>query len=122
VDDLALRPVEETLRGERVVYFTKSGVLRKATTGLSRLRYSKVGTLTALDVSRPVDHVANVNADVKEVLDKLVEQGVVPVVDEQGRLVGVLNKMDIVKDLARVYVTYAMPEKLAEVKQVEERA
>ena len=126
VDDLALRPIEETLRGEVIVYFTKSGVRRKVTTGLSRLRYSKVGTLMAIDVSRPADYVANVNADVKEVIDKLVEQGVVPVVDEQGRLVGVLNKMDVVKDLARVYVTYAMPEKLAEatqeVKQVEKRA
>ncbi|ABL87713.1 CBS domain containing membrane protein [Pyrobaculum islandicum DSM 4184] len=119
VDDLALRPIEETLRGEKIIFFTKSGVLRKVSTGLRRLRYSKVGTLMAFDVMRPVSLNISINNDVGEIIDKLLENGVLPVFDEQGRLVGVLNKMDIVKDLARVYITYAMPEKVAEVKEME---
>ncbi|MFN3805247.1 MAG: CBS domain-containing protein [Pyrobaculum sp.] len=114
VDDLSLRPIEETLRGEKLVFFTKSGVLRRVTSGLSKMRYSKVGTLTALDVMDKVAYTTTVNTDAKEALDQLLRQGVLPVVDERGRLVGVLNKMDVVKELARVYITYAMPEKIAE--------
>jgi len=122
VDDLSLRPIEETLRGERLVFFTKSGVRRTATPGLKRLRYSEVGTLTAYDVMRPIEHASTVDTDVKDVVDKLLEQGVVPVLDEKGRLVGVLNKMDVVKELARVYITYAMPEKVAEAEKIEQKA
>ncbi|AET32796.1 CBS domain-containing protein [Pyrobaculum ferrireducens] len=121
VDDLTLRPIEESFRGEKLVFFTKSGVLRKVKTGLSRLRYSKVGTLTAFDVMRPVNYVVGADVDAREVVDKLLEQDVVPVVGEDGRLVGVLNKMDVVKELARVYVTYAMPEKVKEVEKAESR-
>ena len=119
VDDLSLRPIEETLRGERLVFFAKSGVRRIVTPGLKRLRYSEVGTLTAYDVMRPIEHASTVDTDVKDVVDKLLEQGVVPVLDEKGRLVGVLNKMDVVKELARTYITYAMPEKVAEVEKIE---
>ncbi len=115
VDDLTFRPVEETLRGEKLVFFTRSGI-KRVTTGLERMRYSKAGTLMALDVMKPVSHVAPINVDVREILDKLIEQDVLPVVDEQGKLVGVLNKMDIVKELARVYITYAMPEKVTVVR------
>jgi CBS domain-containing protein len=122
VDDLSLRPIEETLRGERLVYFTKSGIRRVATSGLEKLRYSKVNTLTAYDVMRPIEYTTTADADAKKVVDKLFEQGVVPVLDEKGRLVGVLNKMDVVKELARVYITYAMPEKVAEVeKKIEQK-
>jgi hypothetical protein len=56
VDDLSLRPIEETLRGERLVFFTKSGIRRVATSGLEKLRYSKVSTLTAYDVMRPIEY------------------------------------------------------------------
>jgi CBS domain-containing protein len=122
VDDLSLRPIEETLRGERLVFFTKSGVRRIVTPGLKRLRYSEVGTLTAYDVMRPIEHASTVDTDVKDVVDKLLEQGVVPVLDEKGRLVGVLNKMDVVKELARVYISYAMPEKVAEAEKIEQKA
>ncbi|MCC6066625.1 MAG: CBS domain-containing protein [Pyrobaculum sp.] len=122
VDDLSLRPIEETLRGERLVFFAKSGVRRIVTPGLKRLRYSEVGTLTAYDVMRPIEHASTVDTDVKDVVDKLLEQGVVPVLDERGRLVGVLNKMDVVKELARVYITYAMPEKVAEAEKIEQKA
>jgi CBS domain-containing protein len=122
VDDLSLRPIEETLRGERLVFFTKSGVRRIVTPGLKRLRYSEVGTLTAYDVMRPIEHASTVDTDVKDVVDRLLEQGVVPVLDEKGRLVGVLNKMDVVKELARVYITYAMPEKVAEAEKIEQKA
>jgi len=122
VDDLSLRPIEETLRGERLVFFTKSGVRKIATSGLERLRYSKVGTLTAYDVMRPVEYTTTADADAKEVVDKLLEQAIVPVLDEKGRLVGVLNKMDVVKELARVYITYAMPEKVAEAEKIEQKA
>ncbi|MCC6031563.1 MAG: CBS domain-containing protein, partial [Pyrobaculum sp.] len=115
VDDLSLRPIEEKLRGERLVFFTKSGIRRVATSGLEKLRYSKVSTLMAYDVMRPIEYTTTADADVKKVVDKLFEQGVVPVLDEKGRLVGVLNKMDVVKELARTYITYAMPEKVAEV-------
>jgi CBS domain-containing protein len=122
VDDLSLRPIEETLRGERLVFFTKSGIRRVATSGLEKLRYSKVSTLTAYDVMRPIEYTTTADADAKKVVDKLFEQGVVPVLDEKGRLVGVLNKMDVVKELARVYITYAMPEKVAEVeKKIEQK-
>jgi CBS domain-containing protein len=117
VDDLSLRPIEETLRGERLVFFTKSGIRRVATSGLEKLRYSKVSTLTAYDVMRPIEHTTTADADAKKVVDKLFEQGVVPVLDEKGRLVGVLNKMDVVKELARTYITYAMPEKVAEIEK-----
>jgi CBS domain-containing protein len=121
VDDLSLRPIEETLRGERLVFFTKSGIRRVATSGLEKLRYSKVSTLTAYDVMRPIEHTTTADADAKKVVDKLFEQGVVPVLDEKGRLVGVLNKMDVVKELARTYITYAMPEKVAEVEKIEQK-
>ena len=122
VDDLSLRPIEETLRGERLVFFTKSGIRRVATSGLEKLRYSKVSTLTAYDVMRPIEYTTTADADAKKVVDRLFEQGVVPVLDEKGRLVGVLNKMDVVKELARVYITYAMPEKVVEVeKKVEQK-
>jgi CBS domain-containing protein len=117
VDDLSLRPIEETLRGEKLVFFTKSGIRRVAVSGLEKLRYSKVSTLMAYDVMRPIEYTITVDVDVKDVIDKLLEQGVVPVVDDRGRLVGVLNKMDVVKELARVYITYAMPEKVAEVEE-----
>lgn len=119
VEDLTLRPIEETLRGEKIVFFTKSGELKKKTTGLSRMRYSKAGTLMAIDVMKTAQYVATVNSEVREVIENLIDQGVLPVVDEQGRLAGALNVMDIVKDLARVYVTYAAPEKIVE--EVKER-
>ncbi len=122
VDDLSLRPIEEKLRGERLVFFTKSGARKIATSGLERLRYSKVGTLTAYDVMRPVEYTTTTDADAKEVVDKLLEQDILPVLDEKGRLVGVLNKMDVVKELARVYITYAMPEKVAEAEKIEQKA
>ncbi len=122
VDDLSLRPIEETLRGERLVFFTKSGIRRVVTSGLEKLRYSKVSTLTAYDVMRPIEYTTTADADAKKVVDKLFEQGVVPVLDEKGRLVGVLNKMDVVKELARTYITYAMPEKVAEVEKIEQKA
>jgi len=122
VDDLSLRPVEETLRGEKLMFFAKSGARRIATSGLERLRYSKVGTLTAYDVMRPIEYTTTADADAKEVVDKLLEQGIVPVLDEKGRLVGVLNKMDVVKELARVYITYAMPEKVVEAEKIEQKA
>jgi len=118
VDDLSLRPMEETLRGERLVFFTKSGIRRVATSGLEKLRYSKVSALTAYDVMRPIEYTTTADTDAKKVVDKLFEQGVVPVLDEKGRLVGVLNKMDVVKELARTYITYAMPEKVAEVEKI----
>ena len=121
VDDLSLRPIEEKLRGERLVFFTKSGIRRVATSGLEKLRYSKVSTLMAYDVMRPIEYTTTADADVKKVVDKLFEQGVVPVLDEKGRLVGVLNKMDVVKELARTYITYAMPEKVAEVEKIEQK-
>jgi CBS domain-containing protein len=121
VDDLSLRPIEETLRGERLVFFTKSGIRRVATSGLEKLRYSKVSTLTAYDVMRPIEYTTTADTDAKKVVDKLFEQGVVPVLDEKGRLVGVLNKMDVVKELARTYITYAMPEKVAEVEKIEQK-
>ena len=121
VDDLSLRPIEETLRGERLVFFTKSGIRRVATSGLEKLRYSKVSTLTAYDVMRPIEYTTTADTDAKKVVDKLFEQGVVPVLDEKGRLVGVLNKMDVVKELARTYITYAMPEKVAEAKKIEQK-
>ncbi|MEM1837793.1 MAG: CBS domain-containing protein [Pyrobaculum sp.] len=119
VEDLTLRPIEETLRGEKIVFFTKSGELKKKTTGLSRMRYSKAGTLMAIDVMKTAQYVATVNSEVREVIENLIDQGVLPVVDEQGRLAGALNVMDIVKDLARVYVTYAAPERIVE--EVKER-
>jgi len=121
VDDLSLRPIEETLRGEKLVFFTKSGVRKMVTSGLEKLRYSKVGTLTAYDIMRPMEYTTAVDADAREVADKLLEQDIVPVLDENGRLVGVLNKMDVVKELARVYITYAMPEKVAEAEKVEQK-
>jgi CBS domain-containing protein len=122
VDDLSLRPIEETLRGERLVFFTRSGIRRVATSGLEKLRYSKVSTLMAYDVMRPIEYTTTADADAKKVVDKLFEQGVVPVLDEKGRLVGMLNKIDVVKELARVYITYAMPEKVAEAEKVELKA
>lgn len=122
VDDLTLRPVEESLRGEKLVFFTKTGIRRAVRTGLSRLKYSKIGIITAIDVMRPVDHAVSADANAKEVIDKLFEQGVLPVYNEKGELVGVLNKMDVVKELARVYVTYAMPEKVKEAEKAEARA
>ncbi len=122
VDDLSLRPIEETLRGEKLVFFTKSGIRRVVVSGLEKLRYSKVSTLMAYDVMRSIEYTISVDVNVKDVIDKLFEQGVVPVVDDRGRLVGVLNKMDVVKELARVYITYAMPEKVVEVeKKVEQK-
>jgi CBS domain-containing protein len=121
VDDLSLRPIEETLRGERLVFFTKSGIRRVVTSGLEKLRYSKVSTLMAYDVMRPIEYTTTADTDAKKVVDKLFEQGVVPVLDEKGRLVGVLNKMDVVKELARTYITYAMPEKVAEVEKVKQK-
>jgi len=68
---------------------------------------------------RPIEYTTTADADAKKVVDKLFEQEVVPVLDEKGRLVGVLNKMDVVKELARVYITYAMPEKVAEAEKIE---
>jgi CBS-domain-containing membrane protein len=75
----------------------------------------------AYDVMRPIEYTTTADADAKKVVDKLFEQGVVPVLDEKGRLVGVLNKMDVVKELARVYITYAMPEKVAEAEKIEQK-
>lgn len=113
VDDLSLRPIEETLRGEKLVFFTKSGILRKVKT-LGKLRYTKAGTLMALDVMKPVHPPVSPDANLKEIIDRLAKEDIVIVADRDGKPLGIVNKMDIVRELARVYVTYAAPEKVAE--------
>lgn len=113
-DDLAIKPVEQALRGGRVVYFTVAGQRRAREAFAGRLRYAKVGTLMAMDVARGVEAPISADARVKDVLDRLLTYGVLPVVDSEGRLVGVLGKMDVVKDVARIYVVAKAPEAPAE--------
>lgn len=113
-DDLAVRPVEQVLRGEKVVYFTVAGQRRVREAFSGRLRYAKAGTLMAMDVAREVEGTVPADARVRDVLDRLMTYGVLPVADREGRLVGVLGKMDVVRDVARIYVVAKVPEVPAE--------
>lgn len=104
---LSLVPVEESLRGERIFVVTKRGERRK---GAGRLRYPKAGTLTAIDVADDAPSPVPPAMSAKEAAKLLLTHDVLPVLDQRGRLVGVLTKFDIVRDLARSYVAFKSPE------------
>ncbi|AEA13323.1 CBS domain containing membrane protein [Thermoproteus uzoniensis 768-20] len=112
---LSLTPIEESLRGERVFVVTKSGSRRE---GSGRLRYPKAGTLTALDIADDPPPSVPPTLKSKEAARLLLQHGVLAVLDQQGRLVGVLTGFDIVRDLARSYVAF----KSETAKKVEEKA
>ncbi|MFB6490757.1 MAG: CBS domain-containing protein [Thermoproteus sp. AZ2] len=104
---LSLAPVEESLRGEKIFVITKYGDKRS---GGSRLRYPKAGTLTAMDIADDPPPPVPPNLKAKEAARLLLERDVLPVLDQKGKMVGVLTKFDIVRDLARAYVSSKSPE------------
>jgi CBS domain-containing protein len=111
---LSLVPIEESLRGERVFVVTKGG-LRKE--GSGRLRYPKAGTLTALDIADDPPPSVPPTLSAREAARRLLQHGMLAVLDQQGRLVGVLTGFDVVRDLARSYVAF----KAETAKKVEEK-
>ncbi len=120
-DSLSLRPIEETLRGEKLVVLT---LVRKITpAGPRKARHVRVGTLTASDVADPPPTQLRRDADAREAARTLLELGVsaLPVVDEEGRPIGIFSKMEVVKDLARAYMTATakMPVKAPEAEKEE---
>ncbi|MEZ0247930.1 MAG: CBS domain-containing protein [Thermoproteus sp.] len=112
---LSLTPIEESLRGERIFVVTKSGTRRE---GSSRLRYPKAGTLMAIDIADESPPSIPPNMNAKEAARRLLQYGLLAVLDQQGRLLGVLTEFDIVRDLARAYVAYKSE---TAVKKVEEK-
>lgn len=100
---LSLVPIEESLRGERVFVLTKSGGRKE---GAGRLRYPKAGTLIASDISDDPPPAVPPNMNAKEAARRVLQHGILAVVDQRGRLVGALTGFDIVRDLARVYVAF----------------
>ena len=104
-DTLAIRPIEETLRGQRLVVVTMVRKIERG--GPRKARCVKIGTWTASDIADPVAFAAPASASAKEIVRRMLEEGVtaVPVVDERGEFVGLLTKMELVKDLARAYMT-----------------
>ncbi|MEM3326848.1 MAG: CBS domain-containing protein [Thermoproteus sp.] len=112
---LSLTPIEESLRGERIFVVTKSGTRRE---GSGRLRYPKAGTLMAIDIADEPPPSVPPNMSAKEAARRLLQHGLLAVLDQQGRLVGVLTEFDIVRDLARAYVAYKSE---VAVKKVEEK-
>ncbi len=104
-DSLSLKPIEETLRGEKLVVIT---LVRKITpAGPRRARHVRIGTLTAGDIADPPPTQLRPDADAREAARMLLELGAsaLPVVDDEGRPVGVFSRMEMVKDLARAYIT-----------------
>ncbi len=104
-DSLSLRPIEETLRGEKLVVLT---LVRKITpAGPRRARHLRIGTLTASDVADPPSATFRPDMDAREAARALLETGVsaAPVVDEEGRFIGLFSKMEVVKEMARAYIT-----------------
>lgn len=100
---LSLAPIEESLRGERIFVLTKSGTRKE---GASRLRYPKAGTLTAMDIADDPPPAVPPNLSAKEAAKRVLQHGVLAVVDQRGKLIGVLTGFDIVRDLARAYVAF----------------
>lgn len=104
---LSLVPIEESLRGEKIFVLTKSGGRKE---GAGRLRYPKAGTLTAADISDDPPPSIPPDMSAKEAAKRVLQHGVLAVVDPQRRLIGALMGFDIVRELARAYVAFKSEE------------
>ena len=95
VEDLALVPVEESFRGERLLFVT----IEKRGRRVVRLG------LIPVDLVAREPIIVRSGEDARNVARAMLERGVsgVVVVDESGNPVGVVSKADIVRELARGY-------------------
>lgn len=117
-DDLALRPIEETLRGERLVFISVTKYAGEVKRGIIKL-----GTWVAEQIAQPLKLTVKEGERVKEVVKRMLEEDIsaIPVVDEGGNLVGLITKMEVIKDLARAYVTTARAPPIKVKEEVERR-
>ncbi len=90
--------------------------------GARRGRFVVVAPFLAQDLMVEVKEAVRVDDDITRVVEAMKKEGVngVPVVDDEGRLVGIVTKMTIIREMARHSRT--MEEKIREAEAVEERS
>ena len=112
---IALEDATEGWKSRRLIWVRKlvKGAARKG-------RYVKVLPLLAIDVTVPLKATVSPKDDVVKAIEIMKEYNVdgVPVVDEEGRVLGVICKNDILRELARTArVVQARAAKPAETKE-----
>ncbi len=120
---IALEDATEGWKSRRLIW------VRKLVRGAARKgRYVKVLPLLAIDVTVPLQVSVSPKDDVVKAIEIMKEYNVdgVPVVDEEGRVLGVICKNDILRELARTarvvqarVAKPAAPEEKAEKKEAE---
>ena len=95
---IALEDAKTGVKSRRLIW------IRRITKGAGKLgRYVKITPLLAMDLTVPVKAYVNVKNDIKyaiELMNKFDVNGI-PVVDNEGKLLGIVCKNDILRDLAR---------------------
>jgi len=95
---IALEDAKTGIKSRRLIW------IRRITKGAGRLgRYVKITPLLAMDLMVPVKACVNAKNDIKyaiELMNKFDVNGI-PVVDNDGNLLGIICKNDILRDLAR---------------------
>ena len=95
---IALEDAKTGVKSRRLIW------IRRITKGAGKLgRYVKITPLLAMDLTVPVKAYVNVKNDIKyaiELMNKFDVNGI-PVVDNEGNLLGIVCKNDILRDLAR---------------------
>ncbi len=95
---IALEDAKINVKSRRLIW------VRKITKGAGRLgRYVKITPLLAIDLTVPVKAFVNIKNDIKyaiELMNKFDVNGI-PVVNNEGELLGIICKNDILRDLAR---------------------
>ncbi len=95
---IALEDAKTGVKSRRLIW------IRRITKGAGKLgRYVKITPLLAIDLTVPVKAYVNAKNDIKyaiELMNKFNVNGI-PVVDDESKLLGVVCKNDILRDLAR---------------------
>lgn len=95
---MALEDSRVASRSKRLIWVRK---LVKG--GRKAGRYVKISPFLVEDVMIPIKEHVRVSESVKNAIEVMLERGVdgVPVVDEEGNPIGVICKLDVVRELAR---------------------
>lgn len=105
---IAFEDAKTGVRSRRLIW------IRRITKGAGKLgRYVKITPLLAIDLTVPVKAYVNAKNDIKyaiELMNKFDVNGV-PVVNDDGNLLGIICKNDILRDLARSSKIIAKAEK-----------
>jgi len=111
---LVFTPIEEYLKGRKAVLIMWTRKLIKS--GKKIARYIRILPLTAQDACIPVKAKILLKDSVAKAIELMIEEGVdgLPVFDEEGKLVGTVCKMDIVREMARAVPVPEVFEKVEE--------